>query len=69
MSEEEKPLVTWGEIAGHLNVSISKAQRLLRDHVSHVGNTVIIYPSSLKSLVEQGELTNNLEEHGELTKG
>jgi len=51
----EKPLVTWGEIADHLNVSEETARKIVRDKsipVFYLGKLVAIYPSTLKNALE-----------------
>jgi len=51
----EKPLVTWKEIAGYFEVSPKTAMRWLRGKlcVKKIGNRVIAYPSDLEKYVKK----------------
>ena len=52
---EEKPLVSIGDIARHLNVSKYLARKTLKDyHVAtfYLGRCISVYPSTLKKCLE-----------------
>jgi hypothetical protein len=59
MNNEEKPLVTWKEIAGYLKINEKLAKKLLKNYIHYLGRRVIIYPSDIKKLINNGKLRLN----------
>jgi len=52
-NKEERPLVTWGQIAAHLGIAVETAQKNCKGApVFMLGNRVAIYPSRLKEYLE-----------------